>query len=261
MPLAGSVLQAITPDPALVSHVFLSCINTAYELPATSSTGRVVIVAALLLDAKHPGTTAAPLPAMQRVASKPTVLNTVSETTATVPYTTGELGGLSARRVGNAWLVVAGGTTLQQRIRVLDELRVATIDLRRRTTPPRAPAAAKCSITFRTLPSLTEVSQTTHTADGRPVCIQASFYYQRRPMTAATSVAGPAHGQGPAVGPPRTVTGHPHTFTTRFDPTLYPDIYTTWRKTGETWLAVTGGTPTEQLTLIDDITLHLKSPT
>jgi len=258
-PLSGSVLQAVVPDPALLGHVFLSCIDTAYELSAGSPGGRTVIVAALLLDAKHPGTPVAPMPGMQRVAGDPAVLNSVSGLTATVDDTSGELGGLSARRVGNAWLVVAGGTTLQQRIRVLNELRVGSIDLRPPTVPPSAPAGANCSITFRPLPALTEVSQTTHTANGQPVCIQASFYYQHRLLT-ATVVAGPARAQRPAASPPHAVSGHPHTFTTRFDPTRYPDLYTTWREIGKTTLAVNGGTRSEQLTLIDDITLHLNNP-
>jgi hypothetical protein len=259
-PMAGSVLQTVVPDPALVSPVFLSCINTAYALPAGSPGGKAVIVAALLLDARRPGTPVAPLPGMRRVAGHPEDLNTVSQQTATIPYTDGELGGLSARRAGNAWIVVAGARTLQQRLRLLNELGVGTIDLREPAAPPTAPAHAKCSITFNPLSALTEVSQTSHPATGIAVCAQASFYYHRRPMTADTVAIGPAraHSQNPGSSLPRAVGGHPYTFTARFDPARYPDLYTTWRQIGKTWIAVDGGTRTDQLELIDDITLHTK---
>ena len=54
--------------------------------------------AAVLLDANHPGERAPELPATPRF--------------------------LSGRRVGNAWLVVFGGTSARERARVLDRLSV-----------------------------------------------------------------------------------------------------------------------------------------
>jgi hypothetical protein len=38
---------------------------------------------------------------------------------------------LSARRVGNAWIVVRGGSGSRQRLRVLEALRISRFDLRR----------------------------------------------------------------------------------------------------------------------------------
>ena len=80
--------------------------------------------ASLLLDAAHPGSRPASIPTTQPVAGdpgavfSPAVIPTVPRApTIPLPFQ-----GMVARRVGNAWLVVQGGTTTAQRLHVLSRL-------------------------------------------------------------------------------------------------------------------------------------------
>src|ERR1700722_15190773 len=110
----GNVVLRVRPVPQVIGRAYLSCIDTA--ITDRGWAGDV----ALLLDAHHPGTLPAPLPGASPVAGHPGVVNEQS----------GIFGDITARRVGDAWLVVESSSrlalhtsALPQRLAVLDELR------------------------------------------------------------------------------------------------------------------------------------------
>ena len=89
----------------------MSCVDTEYYLHGWG------LGAGVLLDARRPGRVLGQIPGGQPVAGHPGTVN--------VPN-----GGLTARRVANAWLVVQGGSGLAQRLQTLSALRIAKLDLR-----------------------------------------------------------------------------------------------------------------------------------
>lgn len=101
------VASAIAPYPgAIVGRSFFSCIDTEYYLRQWP------LDAAILLDATHPGTPPAPIPGLEPVKGRPGYVNGPGDFK----------GELTAVRRGNAWLVIAGGESLEQRIEVLRHL-------------------------------------------------------------------------------------------------------------------------------------------
>jgi hypothetical protein len=92
----------------LIGRPFLSCVDTQYELNGS------LLDAGVLLDATHPGVAPAALPGMRPVAGHGGVVQ--------APGWDGKLVGL---RTGHAWLLVEGGSSLQQRLTVLEHLRAA----------------------------------------------------------------------------------------------------------------------------------------
>jgi hypothetical protein len=85
----------------LVGDAFVSCIDTEYRLQG------VPIDAEILLNAAHPGAPVAALPYWKPV---PGAQGFFRE------------GGLTARRAGDAWLLVRQGSGLAQRMRLLRHL-------------------------------------------------------------------------------------------------------------------------------------------
>ncbi|MDQ6842456.1 MAG: hypothetical protein M3025_08555 [Actinomycetota bacterium] len=83
------------------------------------------ITAAVLLNAQHPELPVGPIPGLVPVAGAPGVYTSQDA---------GAWGALTARRVGDAWLVLSGGRDLAQRIAVLQALRVSnpTLGIERR---------------------------------------------------------------------------------------------------------------------------------
>jgi hypothetical protein len=75
-------------------------------------------VAAVLLDARRPGQSLGPIPGAKPVPGLPDIVDL-------------EGGSLTARRIGNAWLVVQGGSGAAQRRQVLAALRISKLDLHR----------------------------------------------------------------------------------------------------------------------------------
>ncbi len=101
------VASEIAPYPgALVGRAFFSCIDTEYSLHGWP------LDAAILLDAARPGGAPAAIPGLSPVPGRAGYVNGPGVFK----------GGLTATRRGDAWLVVAGGSGLSQRIDVLSHL-------------------------------------------------------------------------------------------------------------------------------------------
>lgn len=98
----GHVVTAVEPRSGIVGPAPTSCVDTEYYL------GRTPFDAAILLNASSPG--------------KPLALATDATPIAGHPHLFGIAGGMTARPVGDAWLVVEGGDSQAQRIDVLDHL-------------------------------------------------------------------------------------------------------------------------------------------
>lgn len=110
----GRTITTISPATNAVGELFLPCVDTEYYLNGTP------LNAGVLLDARHPGRTLGSLPGTQPVSGDRNVVNV-------------NAAHLSAKRIGNAWLVVKGGYTLTQRLRVLQALQISKIDLQHTT--------------------------------------------------------------------------------------------------------------------------------
>jgi len=115
----GQVAAAIRPYPApIYGRAFLSCIDTEYFPPGCHSPG-CGIRASVLLDAASPGRVApASIPGLSRIPGLPRYANSAQN------YGFEQL---SARRVGDAWIVAEGGSEHGQaaRIRLLRDLAVS----------------------------------------------------------------------------------------------------------------------------------------
>jgi hypothetical protein len=108
---AGFVLTRVTPHTGLIGRPFVSCASNSYNFAGWP------LVASVLLDATHPGSTPAPLPAMKPLLGHPGVFQALAAQ-----------GEMLARRIPGAWLIVARGEGLQQRLIVLEHLS-ATVHL------------------------------------------------------------------------------------------------------------------------------------
>lgn len=75
------------------------------------------MTAAVLLDAGRPGAVLGPIPGARAVPRHPSGVDFADAS-------------LSARRIGNAWLVVQGGSGTAQRLTVLQALQINKLDLR-----------------------------------------------------------------------------------------------------------------------------------
>jgi hypothetical protein len=103
----GGVMTAVRPHTDVRGQEFVDCVKTTYML------GNWPLEADVLLDAAHPGSTPAPLPAMRPLAGHPGVFQGPGVEGETV-----------ARRIPGAWLLVAKGRGLEQRLTLLEHLRV-----------------------------------------------------------------------------------------------------------------------------------------
>jgi hypothetical protein len=112
-PKWSHVAAAIESAPiGLVGRAFFSCIDTEYFL------GPSALDAAVLLDAAHPGSLPAAIPGLTSVPGTPRYVNGQGYFNGPGDFK----GELTATRIGDAWLVVAGGSGLKQRIEVLRHL-------------------------------------------------------------------------------------------------------------------------------------------
>lgn len=116
VPEWGHVISRIKAVNDSEGEVFLSCVDTEYYLHGWP------LEVAVLLDAAEPGQVLGPVPGGQPVIGHPGVVNLAA----------GQFpGSLTAQRVGQAWLVVQGGASLAQRLRVLGALQIAKLALRK----------------------------------------------------------------------------------------------------------------------------------
>lgn len=110
----GQVATAIRPYPQqIVGRGFLSCVDTEYHVPGRG------MRAAVLLDAANPGRTApAAIPGLIPIPQEPGLYNGGGTYASDGPMT--------AKRQGDAWIVVAGGgrNAEEARIRLLRHLTV-----------------------------------------------------------------------------------------------------------------------------------------
>jgi hypothetical protein len=107
----GGVMTVVRPHANIRGREFVDCVDTTYLLDNWP------LEADVLLDAAHPGSTPAPLPAMLPLTGHPGVFRG--------PGVEGEM---LVRRIPGAWLVVTKGEGLQQRLTLLEHLR-ATVHL------------------------------------------------------------------------------------------------------------------------------------
>jgi hypothetical protein len=109
-PVWGHTILRIKPAANSLGELFVSCVDAEYYLNGWP------LATGVLVDARRPGQALAALPGTKPV---PGVAGTVDFASAN----------LSARRVGNAWLVVRGGSGSRQRLRVLEALRISRLDV------------------------------------------------------------------------------------------------------------------------------------
>jgi hypothetical protein len=246
-PGLGEVLTAIVPDPGIIGHAYLSCVEVGFRFHD------VWLTAAVLLDAKHPGELPAALPDMRPVPGAPGVLDRSS------PFLPE---GFSALRVGSAWLVVQGEASVSQRVRALRALRVGAIDLRPPRHAPSAPAGAPCAIVARPLAGLREVAESVQPLSrldrflAMPAprgavelypCANAGFYYRDWPLSATVLLIAGGHGPLRGLADRHPVPRHPGVFTVRSEE---EGSLETVRRVGGAWLEVKGGSGTEQQRIV-----------
>lgn len=110
----GSTITTLPTVNDYVGELFVSCVSTEYYFNGWP------MAAAVLVDARHPGAILGPIPGARRVPGDGDAVDFAGAS-------------LSARRVGNAWLVVQGGYNTAQRVTVLRALRIHKLDLRHAT--------------------------------------------------------------------------------------------------------------------------------
>jgi hypothetical protein len=110
----GHVIARVHPVTDGQGEVFLPCVDTEYYLHGWP------LEVSILVDAAQPGKTLGAIPGTTPVAGHP----------GTVNLAVGQFpGGLTAEQIGQAWLVVQGGASLAQRLRVLEALRIAKLQV------------------------------------------------------------------------------------------------------------------------------------
>jgi hypothetical protein len=111
-PAWGHTIDRIAPASDSLGELFLSCVDSEYYLHGWP------LAVGVLLDARLPGQVLGALPGARPVPGHPGEVESAGAS-------------LSALRIGNAWLVVRGGSGSAQRLRVLAALRISKLDLRR----------------------------------------------------------------------------------------------------------------------------------
>jgi hypothetical protein len=227
----------LLPDPGIVGHAFLSCEEAALSI------GREHMVAAILLDAKHPGQAPAALPYERPVGGHPNLYSVFGGT--------GRPTSLLARRAGDSWLVVTGTRSQAEAMRALDALSVGPIVPGRAVSAVSLPHNAECRIGMRALPGVQEVSQTAyllhgdaarryHPTHGMSICSSAHFYFRAWPI--AATVAYPI-GDGSRPAARRAVPGHPGLFTVSSENGSGRALA---EHLGRVWLEISGGSGAKQ---------------
>ena len=273
--LAGTAVRSITGDPGIIGHAFLSCVEAGF------SAHHAMLDAAVLLDARRPGSPPAPIVGVHAVPGEPGFFDWPNPDGSPGGFRARgasgggglsdsrfgpefpPLDGLSARRVGDAWLVVTGGTGSQQRISALHQLAVGPIDLRAPVLPLAAPTGARCWIGYRPLAGLREVLElqpptfaaAANLRPGSPSCtVAASFYYQDWPINVLLSIGGRALEYRSMI----PIAGQPSLFTVKTAVDRPPSLL---RHVGTVWLLVSSGSGTKQeQSVLNQLTVSIKRP-
>jgi len=128
----GHTIAWIAPVPDALGEVFLSCVDTEYWMDGWP------LQAGVLLDGHRPGQVLGPIPGARAVPDHPDMVNLplgrFPLTYDTPISADSPQFSLTAKRVGNAWLVVQGGSGLAQRVQVLNALRINKLDLHHLTS-------------------------------------------------------------------------------------------------------------------------------
>ena len=106
----GNTIDRFAPAADSLGELFESCVGAEYYLHGWP------LAVGVLLDARRPGKVLLPLPGAAPVSGDPGMVDFPAAS-------------LSARRIGNAWLVVRGGSGTTQRLRVLQALGIRKLDL------------------------------------------------------------------------------------------------------------------------------------
>lgn len=117
----GHTVAWISPVHDALGEVFLSCIDAAYYLHGWP------FDVAVLLDGRRPGQVLGPIPGARPVPGEPEMVDLATGHFPSSLFTRNF--GVTAKRVGHAWLVVQGGSGLAQRVQVLNSLRIRKVDL------------------------------------------------------------------------------------------------------------------------------------
>ena len=122
----GHTVAWISPVNDALGEVFLSCVDAEYYLDGWP------LQAGVLLDGHRPGQVLGPIPGARSVPGQPGMVNLATGHFPSSLFTRNY--GVTAKRVGNAWLVVQGGSGLPQRLQVLNSLRISKLDLHHLTS-------------------------------------------------------------------------------------------------------------------------------
>jgi hypothetical protein len=117
----GHTVARISPVNDALGEVFLSCVDAEYYLHGWP------LQVGVLLDGHRPGQVLGPIPGARPVPGEPGMVNLATGQFPSSLFTRNF--GVTAKRVGHAWLVVQGGSGLAQRVQVLNALRISKLDL------------------------------------------------------------------------------------------------------------------------------------
>jgi hypothetical protein len=117
----GHTVPWISPVHDALGEEFLSCLDAAYYLHGWP------LDVFVLLDGHQPGQVLGPIPGARPVAGQPGIVNLATGQFPSSLFSRNF--GVTAKRVGNAWLVAQGGSGLAQRVQVLNALRISKLDL------------------------------------------------------------------------------------------------------------------------------------
>ena len=124
----GHTIAWISPVPDALGEVFVSCIDAEYYMDGWP------LQVGVLLDGHRPGQVLGPIPGARPVSSQPEMVDLATGHFPSSLFSRNF--GVTAKRVGKAWLVVQGGSGLAQRLQVLNSLRISKLDLHHLTSGP-----------------------------------------------------------------------------------------------------------------------------
>lgn len=142
----------------------------------------------VLLNAKDPSAPAGSLRYMRPLTGHPGILNN-----AQLPLPDALSNGMTARRAGNAWLVVVGGRSTQERLTALTQISLADVNLRASQTSGFE--SHGCSLSYEPTTGFTETGPPFGATPGLSyrldrTCASTTFsFHSRWPLTASAERA------------------------------------------------------------------------